>query len=95
MAAEDNLEASVAGYDDVLVTLLSATWLPTTSRPAPTEADRVAQANVELQRGVLNIATAASRPAAPTNWTSTRPSSSLKQIEPTSPRFEIALRQAD
>ena len=93
-AADADLNASIENYDDVLVTLLGD--LGVTYVEIRTLQDRleVARANVEAQRGAMQIAEARFKEGATTQLDVFQAKNNLAQTESAIPTLEIALRQA-
>jgi len=88
------LEASVANYDDVLVTLVSdvaATYLQL--RTAQDQL-KIAQDNVEIQARSLRIADVRFKNGAVTELDVTQATSLLNDTKSTIPTFQIQIRQA-
>ncbi|MEN6449009.1 MAG: efflux transporter outer membrane subunit [Thermoguttaceae bacterium] len=94
--AGDNLDATVADYDNVLVTLLSDVASNYVRIRTDQERIRLLQANVELQRGVLKYVN--DRLAAGFHQTpldSDQALSNLRQTEAGVPLLEIDVRQSE
>jgi NodT family efflux transporter outer membrane factor (OMF) lipoprotein len=95
IAANDNLDASVENYDDVLVTMLgdvAANYAQIRIFQAEIAYTR---ANVELQRSILTLVTARYRGGQVTALDVDQAQSILSQTESQIPALEISLRQAN
>jgi NodT family efflux transporter outer membrane factor (OMF) lipoprotein len=92
-SSADNLEASVADYDDVLVTLLGD--VATNYVQMRTLEGRIAyaEANVRLQRETLTIVDARFRGGTTSELDVYQARSTLEQTEAQVPELEISLRQ--
>jgi NodT family efflux transporter outer membrane factor (OMF) lipoprotein len=94
-AAEDTLEASVADYDDVLVTLEGDIATNYVQVRTLQERIKLLKANVELQRGVLQFIEKRIRAGFKvTELDLAQARSTLAQTEAAIPQLEIELRQA-
>ena len=93
-AADADLDASVEGYDDVLVTLIGD--IATTYAQIRTleQELRLVEANVVLQRETLDIANARLKGGATTELDVDEAQSNLSQTEALLPQFKIQLRFA-
>jgi NodT family efflux transporter outer membrane factor (OMF) lipoprotein len=94
-AADDNLDASVEGYDDVLVTLLGDVATNYINIRTLQERIKLLRANVELQRRTLEITTAIFRGGKTTELDPDQAQSTLSQTESQIPQLETQLRQAN
>jgi len=93
-AAEDSLDASVAGYDDVLVTLLgdvASNYVQVRTLQTRIE---LLRANAELQRGILKIAERRFEAGSRNELDVAQANSNLDQTESQIPQLQVALRQA-
>ena len=94
-AADANLDASVADYDDVLVTLLGDVAVNYVVVRTTQERIALLQANVELQRGILKYVNDRLRVGfRQTELDSNQSLSLLRQSEAAIPQLEIVLRKA-
>ena len=93
-AADDQLQASVEGYDAVLVTLLGDVAANYVQVRTFQEQIELAKANVELQRGVLKIVQARLDAGRTSELDVDQAQSTLSQTEAQIPAFKINLRQA-
>jgi NodT family efflux transporter outer membrane factor (OMF) lipoprotein len=93
-SAEDNLDASVENYDDVLVTLLGDVATNYVSYRTLQEQIKLTQKNVTLQRQTLQIAVALAKGGRNTDLDVAQAKSTLAQTESQIPQLEVQLRQA-
>jgi NodT family efflux transporter outer membrane factor (OMF) lipoprotein len=93
-AADADLDASVEGYDDVLVTLIGDIASTYAQIRTLEQELRLVQANVVLQRETLDIANARFRGGATTELDVDQAQSNLAQTEALLPQFTIQLRFA-
>jgi NodT family efflux transporter outer membrane factor (OMF) lipoprotein len=95
-AADDQLEASVYGYDGALVTLLGDVASNYATLRTTQERIRFLQANVELQRGVLQYIEARfSKGFRQSKLDLVQARSNLEQIESQIPQLEVIAQQAE
>jgi NodT family efflux transporter outer membrane factor (OMF) lipoprotein len=94
-AADATLDASVEGYDDVLVTLLSDVATSYVNVRTLQERIKLVQANVELQKRTLEIATARFHGGTATELDVDQAQSTLSQTASEIPQFQAQLRQAN
>ena len=94
LADEDTLEANCANYDDVLVTLLGDVATNYVNARTYQKRIELARANVELQRGVRDIAARRVEAGRSNELDLDQAITVLKQTEATIPAFQISLRQA-
>ena len=93
-SADDNLDASVENYDDVLVTLLGDVASNYVTIRTLEERIKLAKANVDLQRRTLEIAEARFRGGTGTELDVDQAQSNLSQTESEIPQLEVQLRMA-
>ncbi len=93
-SADAQLLASIASYDDVLVTLTAEVANAYVVMRTLEERVRIAQENVEIQRRSLEIATVRFRNGATTELDVTQATTLLKNTEATVPTLQIGVRQA-
>ncbi len=91
---EANLQASVAGYDDVLVTLLGDVATNYVQYRTLQEQIDFSRFNVELQRQTLTIVEARFKAGTTSELDVRQSRSTLAQTEATIPELEISARQA-
>jgi NodT family efflux transporter outer membrane factor (OMF) lipoprotein len=91
---EANLQASVAGYDDVLVTLLGDVAQNYVQYRTLQEQIDFSRFNVELQKQTLTIVEARFKAGTTSELDVRQSRSTLAQTEATIPELEISLRQA-
>jgi NodT family efflux transporter outer membrane factor (OMF) lipoprotein len=89
-----NLVASIASYDDVLVSLLSEVALNYISVRTFEERLAVAQNNVEIQKRSLEITQARFEAGAVTELDVQQAKALLRDTESSIPRFELGVRQS-
>ena len=89
----DNLDASVANYDDVLVTLLGDVATNYVQMRAFEQRIRYAQSNVELQREQLNITETRFRAGTVSALDVAQARSTLEQTQALIPALETSLQQ--
>jgi NodT family efflux transporter outer membrane factor (OMF) lipoprotein len=89
-----SLEASIADYDDILVSLTSEVARTFIVMRTAEERFAVARQNVEIQQRSLNIAEVRFKAGAVTELDVTQATSLLKGTEATIPGFETDIRQA-
>ena len=95
-SADASLDASVAGYDDVLVTLLGDVATNYVTVRTAQERIKLLQANVELQRGVLQyIDNRLQAGFKQTKLDLAQALSTLRQTEAGIPQLEITSREAE
>jgi NodT family efflux transporter outer membrane factor (OMF) lipoprotein len=94
-SAEDTLEASVANYDAVLVTLLGDIATAYVQLRTLQAQIKLTQANVELQRKTLEIVAARAKGGAVTELDLDQAQSNLSQTEAQIPQLLILQRQAN
>jgi NodT family efflux transporter outer membrane factor (OMF) lipoprotein len=96
-SADDNLDASIENYDDVLVTMLSDVATNYVNVRTLQERIKLAQANVELQRRTLEIALARYNrgQGTITELDVDQAQSTLSQTESVIPQLQTQLRQAN
>ena len=95
-AADDNLDASVADYDGVLVTLLGDIAQNYVEVRTDQERIRLLRKNVELQQGVLDFLSKRLKEGYKATPLDTNQAiSTLKQTEAGIPQLEIDMRQAE
>jgi len=93
-AADGDLDASVENYDDVLVTLLGDVGVTYVEIRTLQHRLEIARANVEAQRGAMQIAEARFNEGATTQLDVFQAKNNLAQTESVIPTLDIALRQA-
>jgi NodT family efflux transporter outer membrane factor (OMF) lipoprotein len=93
--ADAELLASVASYDDVLVTLIAEVAFNYTQYRTLEEQLVVARDNLEIQQRSYDIADARYRDGAASGLDSAQARSLLESTRSTIPRFEAALRQTE
>lgn len=93
-AAEDGLDASVAGYDEVLVTLLSDVATNYVQVRTFQERIRFVQENIELQRRILHVAQRRFEAGAKNRLDLAQAKSNLEQTEAQIPQFQNEIQQA-
>lgn len=93
-SADANLDASVEGYDDALVILLSEVALSYTNIRIAEQRLAYARQNVGIQRGSLRLAEDRFRNGATTRLDVTQALSNVAQTEATVPVLEASRRQA-
>jgi len=93
-AADANLDASIEGYDDVLVLLLSEVARNYADLRTAEQRLEYARKNAGIQRGSLNLAEVKFRNGATTKLDVTQGQSNLAQTEATIPPLEATRRQA-
>ena len=89
-----NLEASIADYDDILVSLTAEVARTYILLRTSEERLEVSRQNVEIQKRSLEIAEVRFKAGAVTELDVTQARSLLRSTESTIPRFEIDVRQA-
>jgi NodT family efflux transporter outer membrane factor (OMF) lipoprotein len=89
-----NLEASIANYDDILVTLTSEVARTYVALRTSEERLAVARQNVEIQKRSLQIAEVRFKAGAVTELDVTQARALLRSTEATIPGFETDIRQA-
>ena len=95
-AADDNLDASVEGYDAAIVTMLGDIAQNYVRVRTDQEQIKTQQANVELQRGVLEFIEKRLKAGfRQTELDFDQAESNLKQTEAAIPALEIDMRQAE
>jgi NodT family efflux transporter outer membrane factor (OMF) lipoprotein len=94
-AADAQLDASVAGYDEVLITLLSQVASNYVEIRSDQEQIAVLKANAELQRGILAIVDKRYRAGRVNELDVDQAISNLKQVESQIPPLEADVRQAN
>jgi len=94
-AADAELLASVASYDDVLVSLIAEVAFNYTQYRTFQEQLAVAHENLEVQQRSYDIAYARYRDGAASGLDSAQAKSLLESTRSTIPRFEAALRQTE
>ena len=95
-AADDNLDASVDGYDAAIVTMLGDIAQNYVRVRTDQEQIKTQQANVELQRGVLDFIEKRLKAGfRQTELDFDQAESNLKQTEAAIPTLEIDMRQAE
>ena len=94
-SAEGTLEASVANYDAVLVTLLGDAATAYVQIRTLQAQIKLTQANVVIQRKTLEIATARFKGGTTTELDVDQAQSNLSQTESQIPQLQIQLRQAN
>ncbi len=94
-ASADNLDASVANYDDALVTLLGDVASNYVQLRTLQERIKLTKQNVELQRHIVQLAEARAKAQVQNelDWDQAR--STLDQTESQIPELEIGLRQTN
>jgi NodT family efflux transporter outer membrane factor (OMF) lipoprotein len=92
-AGNDNLDASVENYDDVLVTLLGQVATAYAQLRIAEQRIKYAQQNVELQRETLKIVEARYIAKTVTKLDLAQARSTLEQTQATIPELEISRRQ--
>ncbi len=95
IAANDNLDASVENYDDVLVTMLGDVATNYAQIRILQAQIAYTRANVELQRSILTLVTARYKGGQVTALDVDQAQSILSQTESQIPALEITLRQAN
>jgi NodT family efflux transporter outer membrane factor (OMF) lipoprotein len=93
-AADADLNASIENYDDVLVTLLGDVGITYVEVRTLQNRLELARANVEAQKGAMQIAEARFREGKTTKLDVFQAKTNLAQTESAIPALEIALRQA-
>lgn len=93
-AADDQLQASVEGYDGVLITLLGDVATNYVQVRQYQEQIELAKSNVELQRGVLKIVQARLDAGRTSELDVDQAQSTLSQTEAQIPLFKSLMRQA-
>jgi outer membrane protein TolC len=88
-AADDNLQASVEGYDAAIVTLLGDIATNYVNVRQYQEQIELAKANVELQRGVLKIVQARLDAGRTSELDVDQAQAQLSQNEAAIPQFDI------
>jgi NodT family efflux transporter outer membrane factor (OMF) lipoprotein len=94
-AADDNLDASVENYDDVLVTLLGQVATAYVQIRTLEQELVYVRTNIDLQRQTLDIARVRFKDGATTELDVDQAASTLAQTESQVPQLEISLRQAN
>ena len=94
-AADANLDASVADYDYVLVTLLGDVAANYATVRTTQERIDLLRANIKLQEGVLDFVNKRFKVGKQEKLDSDQAISNLRQTEAGIPQLEIALRQAE
>ncbi len=94
-SADANLDGSVENYDDVLVTLLSDVATNYVNIRTLQERIKLVQANVDLQRKTLEIATARFQGGTATGLDVDQAQSTLSQTAAEIPQLQTQLRQAN
>lgn len=93
-AGNANLRASIANYDDVLVSLIAEVAATYVQIRTFEERLRIAQANVKIQKESLRIATVRFRYGAVTKLDVQEATGNLRNTEALIPELETGLRQA-
>ena len=94
-AADAQLDASVAGYDEVLITLLSQVAQNYVDIRTDQQEIKILKANAELQRGILGIVEKRYKAGRVNELDVDQAVSNLKQIEAQIPPLEADMRQAN
>ena len=94
-SADAQLDASVAGYDEVLITLLSQVASNYVEIRSDQEQIAVLKANAELQRGILAIVDKRYKAGRVNELDVDQAISNLKQVESQIPPLEADVRQAN
>jgi NodT family efflux transporter outer membrane factor (OMF) lipoprotein len=94
-AADAQLDASVAGYDQVLITLLAQVAQNYVEVRTDQQQIAILKANVELQSGILKIVQTRLRAGTVSELDVDQAVSNLKQIEAQIPPLEADMRQAN
>ncbi len=94
-SASDSLDASVADYDYVLVTLLGDVATNYVTVRTTQERIKLLETNVEIQRGVFRYIENRLKAGKVTQLDYDQAESNLRQTEAAIPQLEISLRQAE